>query len=208
MIEEIVFAINNFDLNKEEEEEEEENNPKIQFKKKRKGEDNDDKNNILNINKNRKSLTTMTTENKIIKKIRKKKRTKTGKYKNKKEKNSNKNNILNINNLIPKNSSINKNITKEKVEKIMEYSKEEKNQLLYEDAIKNDNRTFCEYYISLIQTKHSLIFSFYYHNDYNSRIIKIDLFFNSFILNFAVNALFFNDETMHQIYEEKGKYLF
>ena len=83
MIEEIVFATNNFDLNKEEEEEEE-NNSKIQFKKKRKGEDNDDKNNILNINKNRKSLSTMTTENKIIKKIRKKRRTKTGKYKNKK----------------------------------------------------------------------------------------------------------------------------
>ena len=71
----------------------------------------------------------MTTENKIIKKIRKKRRTKTGKYKNKKEKNSNKNNILNINNLIPKNSSINKNITKEKIKKIMEYNKEELNQL-------------------------------------------------------------------------------
>ena len=51
-----------------------------------------------------------------------------------------------------------------------------------------------------------MIFSFFYNNDYNSKIVKIDLFFIGFIIYFTVNALFFNDNTMHKIYEEKGKY--
>ena len=32
------------------------------------------------------------------------------------------------------------------------------------------------------------------------------LFFYSFGLDFTVNTLFFNDETMHQIYEDKGEF--
>ena len=33
--------------------------------------------------------------------------------------------------------------------------------------------------------------------------IKIDLFFVSFVMNYTVNAFFFNDDTMHKIYEDK-----
>ena len=94
----------------------------------------------------------------------------------------------------------------EKTKKIMEPNKQEINQYLYEYAIKFDDRSFCEYYISLIQTKHALIFSFYYNNDYNSKIMKIDLFFVNFIINYTISALFFTDKTIHQIYEDKGKY--
>ena len=94
----------------------------------------------------------------------------------------------------------------EKTKKIMEPNKQEINQYLYEYAIKFDDRSFCEYYISLIQTKHALIFSFYYNNDYNSKIMKIDLFFVNFVINYTINALFFTDKTLHQIYEDKGKY--
>ena len=53
-----------------------------------------------------------------------------------------------------------------------------------------------------------LVFSFYPINDYNSQIIKICLFFFSFCLNYIVNALFFNDATMHKIYEDKGIFNF
>ena len=42
--------------------------------------------------------------------------------------------------------------------------------------------------------------------DYNSKIIKIDLFLISFTLFFSVNVLFFNDDTMHKIYEDKGSF--
>ena len=49
-----------------------------------------------------------------------------------------------------------------------------------------------------------LLFSFFIKDDYNSQIIKICLFFFSFALYFAINTLFFNDSTMHKIYENEG----
>ena len=52
------------------------------------------------------------------------------------------------------------------------------------------------------------MFSFAPYEDYNSRIIKMFLFFFSFSLDFTINALFFNDDTMHKIYEDKGKFNF
>ena len=88
----------------------------------------------------------------------------------------------------------------------MAYNDQELNDSTYELAIKYDKRTFCEYYCSLIKTKNIFIFSFIYSGDYNSKIIKIDLFFIGFIMFFTVNALFFNDDTMHKIHEDKGKY--
>ena len=50
------------------------------------------------------------------------------------------------------------------------------------------------------------MFSFGNFDDYNSPIIKIFLFFFSFSSDFTINALFFNDDTMHKIYQDKGKY--
>ena len=88
---------------------------------------------------------------------------------------------------------------KEMTEKIMSFNDLELNELDFELVLKHDHRTLCEYYISLLKTKHLLIFSFCYNNDYNSKIIKIDLFFLNFIIYFSVNALFFNDDTMHKI---------
>ena len=52
--------------------------------------------------------------------------------------------------------------------------------------------------------KHEIIYAFFYNKDYNSKIIKIDLFIFGFALNYAVNGLFFNDDTMHNVYESKG----
>ena len=93
---------------------------------------------------------------------------------------------------------------KERVKKIMEYNDEEKNNLSYNIAIKYDKRNYCQYYISLLRTKHNFIFSFIYNNDYNSKIIKINLYLISFSIYYTVNALFFDDETMHKIYLDKG----
>ena len=116
-----------------------------------------------------------------------------------------------------KKENINQNNIKELPEKetiiqktleIMAYNDEELNQLSYPLALRSDNRTYCEYYYSLIKTKHNLIFSFFYSKDYNLRIIKIDLFFITFVSDFAINTLFFDDDSMHKIYEEKGKFDF
>ena len=56
--------------------------------------------------------------------------------------------------------------------------------------------------------KHSLIFTFYTCNDYNSQIIKICFFFFSFSLYITVNSLFFTDSTIHEIYEDEGAFNF
>ena len=90
--------------------------------------------------------------------------------------------------------------------KIFEYNDKEMNEFSYQQALKNDKRNYIQYYFSLLKTKHILLFSFYTSNDYNSKIIKIDLFFVGFVANYAINALFFNDDNMHKIYEDHGKF--
>ena len=58
--------------------------------------------------------------------------------------------------------------------------------------------------ISLLKTQHSLICSIFNNDDYNSGIVKIDLFVIGLAIEYIVNALFYNDDTMHKIYEDKG----
>ena len=97
---------------------------------------------------------------------------------------------------------------KTKSKEIIDYIDEELNNLSYKLALKYDKRTYFEYYLSLIKTKHIFIFSFCYNKDYNSKIIKIDLFLMNFIMNYTINALFFNDETMHKIYIDQCSFNF
>ena len=88
----------------------------------------------------------------------------------------------------------------------MLYNYDEINDLDYKEAIREDKRTYCLYYLSLLKTNHDIMFTFFYNSDYNSKIIKVDLFLISFTLYFSVNVLFFNDDTMHTIYENKGSF--
>ena len=81
---------------------------------------------------------------------------------------------------------------------------EEKNELDYEVAIIVDKRTFWQYYISLLKREHLIIFTFITADDYNLRQIKILLFIVSFALFFAINAFFFGDDTMDQIYVDNA----
>ena len=71
-----------------------------------------------------------------------------------------------------------------------------------------DKRSSCEYYGSLLRTKQLFIFTFCSFNDYNSGIIKKFILFLSFALHYTINALFFDDSNMHQIYEDEGEYNF
>ena len=82
------------------------------------------------------------------------------------------------------------------------------NSLIYKKAIEKDQRTYCQYYLSLLRTKHILIFTFFYFNDYNSQIIKIYIFFLTFTINYAVSAMFYSDSTMHKIYLDEGSFDF
>ena len=142
------------------------------------------------------------------------------KNKNKNRNNINKNNI--INNNTRKNQNISKQITTKaffgsvnkmnttsinkkvnsnnnNIKELLEQKDFELNSLEYKEALILDHRTFMEYYISMIKNNHPIFFSFSTYIDYNSRIIKIFLFFFSFSLDFSINALFFNDDTMHKI---------
>ena len=126
--------------------------------------------------------------------------------KRKKEKNNNsKNKSVSFSNI---ELSKKNNTSTLKSKKIISYNDAELNGLSYESAIINDKRNFCQYYFSLFKAKHELIFSFFTSNDYNLKIIKIDLFFFDFAFSFEINALFFTDGTMHKIYEDKGSFNF
>ena len=129
------------------------------------------------------------------------------------------NNILKLNKnffseTITKEELLSHNIIKNKLKKkiidnkLETYNDTELNELNYKKALKIDKRSYLEYYFSLLKVKHLFIFSFYTYTDYNSKTIKICLFFFSFTLYYTINALFFNDSTMHKIYEDKGTFNF
>jgi hypothetical protein len=97
--------------------------------------------------------------------------------------------------------------TKTKTKKInYKYNDFELNSFTYKEAIIYDKRTYTKYYISLLKTKHPILFSFVPNKDYNVMIIKICLFFFSFSLYYVINGYFFDEKTIHQIYEEGGEY--
>ena len=59
-----------------------------------------------------------------------------------------------------------------------------------------------------MKIKNLFLFAFFPYKDYNSRIIKIFLFFFSFFTQLTNNALYFTDDTMHKIYIDEGKFDF
>ena len=138
----------------------------------------------------------------------------------KKKKVKNKKNIYKLEkkNLLSSSKIRLKNPIKLKLTPIKEI-KEEKNkikQIIFEDcelnlmsygnALLYDKRKYCQYYMSLLLLKNPILFSFYPINDYNLKIIKINIFFLSFDIIFTINTFFFNDSTLHQIYKDGGKY--
>ena len=94
------------------------------------------------------------------------------------------------------------------IEKKNNYNDEELNSLSYKEALLYDKRTFFQYYWDLVKRKHLILFTFISNKDYNIFHIKLSLFLFSFSLYFAVNAVFFEDKTMHKIYKSKGSYNF
>jgi hypothetical protein len=83
---------------------------------------------------------------------------------------------------------------------------QEINTLEYEFAIILDKRTYFQYYCSLLRQKQLILFTFFHSNDYNLLTLKISLFLISLCLYFTFNGFFFNDKTMHKLYEDNGSY--
>ena len=85
---------------------------------------------------------------------------------------------------------------------------DELNSLNYEYALKLDNRSYCQVYYSLLKQNHLIIFTFCVKNDYNIFLLKFALFLITFSLFLFMNALFFEDDSLHKLYEDQGKYNF
>ena len=84
---------------------------------------------------------------------------------------------------------------------------QELNNLEYKIALIVDKRTYFQYYCALIRKKQLIIFAFIPIEDYNLVSLKIALFLLSFSLYLCVNALFFNDSTMHDLFSGKNDLL-
>ena len=109
-------------------------------------------------------------------------------------------------NQVTKQSSLNKLID-EKDENLYVFENDyELNMLNFDDALQCDNRQFCDIYISFIKNKQLICFSLLDFNSYNSPIIKKVIFFLSFIYHYGINAFFFTDDILDNIFVEEGKY--
>ena len=86
------------------------------------------------------------------------------------------------------------------------YTDNELNSMDYEEALKYDQRNFVQYYFSLIKNQHLLIFTFFQCRDYNSQMIKLELFLFSYSINYLISAMFYSDDTMHKIYVDEGDF--
>ena len=168
-------------------------------------------NEVVEIRKENNKIISKINETNGVKKEVKIKINKEKKIKKKTRNKIKRNNIsksLTKSNLNNNNKSLTILSTKETQNSNIEFNDYELNIMEYKTALKYDKRTYFQYYFSLIKIKHPLLFLFLTNNDYNSIIIKIDLFFLSFSIYYFVNALFFNEKIIHQIYEDQGIYNF
>ena len=76
----------------------------------------------------------------------------------------------------------------------------------YEEALNFDKRNYIQYYWSLLKKKQILLFTFLPAEDYNLVTLKLYLFLTSFSLYLTINGFFFNDDTMHKIFEDNGAF--
>ena len=84
----------------------------------------------------------------------------------------------------------------------------ELNDLEYNDALELDKRKFLNIYWYLLKREHIILFTFFNWNDYNFFSIKLSKLFLSICSDMAFNVFFFSDESMHNIYVNRGENYF
>ena len=93
----------------------------------------------------------------------------------------------------------NKDEVNSKISQIFELDNDEKNELPYEKALKNDDRNFCQYYCFMLQLSHIIINVFCRCNDYNIFSIKLGLLLITFPINLTFNAFFFTSKQIQAV---------
>ena len=97
------------------------------------------------------------------------------------------------------NNKDNKDEVNSKISQIFELDNDEKNELPYEKALKNDDRNFCQYYCFMLQLSHIIINVFCRCNDYNIFSIKLGLLLITFPINLTFNAFFFTSKQIQAV---------
>ena len=84
--------------------------------------------------------------------------------------------------------------------KMEEFLKADLDDMEYDDAIKYDKRSFCEFYIDRLKQKQMILDTFYNKDDIRPLPIKIILLLLNIDLYFVINGLFFSEEYLIKLY--------
>ena len=84
----------------------------------------------------------------------------------------------------------------------------ELNNLELDKASQVDKRSFCRIFYSIIKRNQIILFTFFSWKDYNLWYFKFARFFFLFSTEIAMNALFFFDNSIHELFLSKGKFDF
>ena len=90
-----------------------------------------------------------------------------------------------------------------------EYLKTDFEDMEFEDVLKKDKRTFCEYYCDRFKETQIIMNTFFNPEILKPRAIKIIILLLNILLYFVVNALFFSEEYVSKLFNsEKDKHFF
>ena len=103
-------------------------------------------------------------------------------------------------------SMIDKILSLEKEERINYLNDKELNRIEYKYAIDIDFRSYCQIYYSLLKENNFILFIFINKKDYNIFALKFSLFLIYLTLLYLTNAVLFNNDLLHKIYKDEGKY--
>jgi hypothetical protein len=91
---------------------------------------------------------------------------------------------------------------------IKEYLKPELDEMEYDDAIKYDNRTFCEFYWDRLKDKQIIINTFFNKENLKPMTMKIILLLLNIELYFVANGLFYSEEYISELFHSNEKETF
>jgi hypothetical protein len=91
---------------------------------------------------------------------------------------------------------------------IKEYLKPEFDEMEYDDAIKYDDRKFCEFYWDRLKDKQIIINTFFNKENLKPMTIKIIILLLNIELYFVVNGLFYSEEYISEIFHSNEKETF
>ena len=83
---------------------------------------------------------------------------------------------------------------------LYEYQGDELNELAFDKVLERDDRTFCQYYGSILLFSHIVLNVFFHHEDYNLFTVKLGLLFMTFPINLTCNLFFYTNKSIKLSY--------